>query len=96
MWSVHPGQRGAAFVANLPNVIAAIEDDEVPPYQQGIGALRAAWIDAVGPQRFVAPRQPWSVRRAVRGLAQAVGILPLRGAMQRAWWLWRHGESWRR
>jgi hypothetical protein len=91
MWFLHPPQRGPAFIANLSNVIAAIETDNVPPGQRGSYELLDDWIDAVGPGRFERPSDPLTVRRAAKVAARATGLLALRSAIWRAGWRRRDG-----
>jgi hypothetical protein len=86
MWFLHPAQRGPAFTANLPNLIAAIEADDVPASQRGSFELRDDWLDTVGPARFVRSRDPLTMRRALRAAARATGARAVRNAIWRRRW----------
>jgi hypothetical protein len=91
MWVLHPPQRGRAFNANLPGVIAAIERGDVPPEQRGVFELVDDLVDAVGPEKLEPTRAPMSPKMLARGTARYTGILHLRAAIRRAWWRRRHG-----
>jgi hypothetical protein len=86
MWFLHPSQRGPAFSANLPNLVAAIEQDDIPASQRGSFELRDDWLDAVGPARFVRPREPVTVRRVLGAAARVSGAGAVRKAIWRARW----------
>lgn len=88
MWFLHPGQRGEAFAANLPNLIAAIESGEIPASQRGSYELADEWLSAVGPMRFERPKP--RLRDAAKWLARATGVLGLRERVRRI--RWRHGR----
>jgi hypothetical protein len=90
MWFLHPGQRGPAFIANLPSLIAAIEHDHVPSSQRGSFELRDDWLDAVGPARFVRPREPLTARRAVSVAGHMTGARAVRNAIWRTRWKRQH------
>jgi hypothetical protein len=86
MWTLHPGQRGPGFAANLPNVIAALEQNVVPEHQRGSSALRTQWLNALGPQRVEQPTRPLSARGIVKATARATGVVRLRNAVWREVW----------
>jgi hypothetical protein len=86
VWTLHPGQRGPGFAANLPNVIAALERGAVPEYQRGSSALRSEWLDALGPQRVEQPKRPVGARGLVKATARATGVVWLRNAVWREVW----------
>jgi hypothetical protein len=86
MWFLHPAQRGPGFSANLPNLVKAIEQDNVPERQRGSFELRDDWLDAVGPARFVPPREPVTARRVLGAAARVSGAGAVRKAIWRARW----------
>jgi hypothetical protein len=89
MWFVHPSQRGAAFVENLPNVIAGVESGAVPDNQRGHFNLTDEWLSAVGPTTLDRPAAAMSVRGAARWLAWRSGALAVRSGVRR--FRWRRG-----
>jgi hypothetical protein len=91
MWRLHPAQRGPAFAANLPNVIAELERDEIPDCQHGSAALRIAWLNAAGPELYEPARSSLSARHAARAIARAIGLGKLRDAIWRV--LWRRSHN---
>lgn len=86
MWFVHPGQRGSAFVENLPNLIAALEKGEIVAAQRGSYELRDEWLNSVGPARVERPPSRVTPRATAKWLARATGVLALRLAVQQARW----------
>lgn len=88
MWFLHPGQRGPAFAANLPNLIDAVQRDEVPSEQRGDYELLDAWLDSVGPERIERASTPLSFGQRLRRVARAVGLGVVRNAIWRVRWHW--------
>jgi hypothetical protein len=88
MWFVHPGQRGPEFISNLPNLIGALERDEVPASQRGRFELTDEWLDAVGPSRYTRPR-PVMTDRARSWVATASGARRTRKLIWQAQWALR-------
>jgi hypothetical protein len=92
MWFVHPAQRGPAFVSNLPNLIDALEHDDVPERQRGHFELSDEWLDAVGPSRYSRPR-PALAQRARSWVGTATGARRFRKLIWQAQWALRHRTS---
>jgi hypothetical protein len=86
MWRLHPAQRGSAYAANLPHVIAALERGAIPDYQRGSSALRTAWLNAVGPELIEEQAAPLHARGVARKIARATRVLRLRDAVWRMRW----------
>jgi hypothetical protein len=73
MWFVHPLQRGPAFNANLPGLIAELEDGAYPGAQAGRFELLDSWLDAAGPAPFARPLPPVR-QRAGRLVGTVTGL----------------------
>jgi hypothetical protein len=82
MWFLHPSQRGPAFVANLPRVIAELEAGHAREVQRGRGELTDGWLNAAGPERYVRERPPPTAKR----VARALGAVRVRDAARRLRW----------
>jgi hypothetical protein len=52
-WTLHPPRRSDSFLRSLPAIIAAVEREEVPAWQRGVGQLLADSFDAED-----VPREP--------------------------------------
>jgi hypothetical protein len=89
MWFVHPGQRGPAFVSNLPNLIAALERNEFPVAQSGHFELSDSWLDAVGPSLYARAR-PSTASRARLWVGTATGARRLRKLIWQVQWARQH------